>query len=441
MSLTSTDPQFLTYNYAGGPYGSNIPSAQKITTGFDLVGVIDSAFAPSYLLRWSFNQSWPGHSVITDADHIAHGTAVASIITGAPGILFGQAGIAPNASLDLYAMSQDPDATTLFKDAAYGINTLVANGAVAINNSWASTAYAGGGSQILLVSGYDSALSNAISQGRKGKGSIIIFAAGNSKNDIDPVGKTNSLVPFDQLSIEPYKSDPRIIEVAASTQGGLVAPFSTPGSSLLVAAIGVAVPAAIYDPGIKNYIWDYPNSGTSVAAPQVSAIVDLMCTVAPFLTWLDVQSILAMSCYAPTPSAGNFTYNKAVNWNGGGMHFSDDLGFGVVDANVAVNLAMAWTPGNNISSGTPFSNGGSFTVPSEAPGTTNGQYVSGISGDGCVTHVTVRIKDSGLLAAYSEVILISPNNTRSILSDRAGFDPMSGASGFDCTLGLDLEPA
>ena len=25
------------------------------------------------------------------------------------------------------------------------------------------------------------------------------------------------------------------------------------------------------------------------------------------------------------------------------MHFSEDLGFGVVDANVAVNLARAWT--------------------------------------------------------------------------------------------------
>jgi Ca2+-binding RTX toxin-like protein len=36
-------------------------------------------------------------------------------------------------------------------------------------------------------------------------------------------------------------------------------------------------------------------------------------------------------------------YNQADNWNGGGLHFSNDYGFGLVDARAAVRLAESWT--------------------------------------------------------------------------------------------------
>ena len=55
------------------------------------------------------------------------------------------------------------------------------------------------------------------------------------------------------------------------------------------------------------------------------------------------RRILADSAYDPPQSGAVFTTNGATDWNGGGMQFSNDLGFGVVDANVAVNLALAWT--------------------------------------------------------------------------------------------------
>ena len=34
--------------------------------------------------------------------------------------------------------------------------------------------------------------------------------------------------------------------------------------------------------------------------------------------------------------------NGAKNWNGGGLHFSHDYGFGKVDALAAVRLAESW---------------------------------------------------------------------------------------------------
>ena len=36
-------------------------------------------------------------------------------------------------------------------------------------------------------------------------------------------------------------------------------------------------------------------------------------------------------------------FNGADNWNGGGLHFSNDYGFGLVDAHAAVRLAETWT--------------------------------------------------------------------------------------------------
>ena len=164
----------------------------------------------------------------------------------------------------------------------------------------------------------------------------------------------------------------------------------------------------------------------------MSSIVDLMLTINPLLTWLDVQIILAMSCYAPTPSLGLFTWNAATDWNGGGMHFSDALGFGVVDANVAVNLAAAWTPGTKVAGGIPEDARNAMMVASEplptsanvvtgSTGSSGTVNMTGIGGDGTVTHIVVCITDTGLLASASEIVLVGPNGiTDSILNFDAG---------------------
>ena len=35
-------------------------------------------------------------------------------------------------------------------------------------------------------------------------------------------------------------------------------------------------------------------------------------------------------------------FNNVIDWNGGGLHFSRDYGFGLIDAYAAVRLAESW---------------------------------------------------------------------------------------------------
>jgi Ca2+-binding RTX toxin-like protein len=65
-----------------------------------------------------------------------------------------------------------------------------------------------------------------------------------------------------------------------------------------------------------------------------------------------VQTILAMTAKHVGSAIGaarsgyeadTWAFNAATNWNGGGMHYSNDYGFGLVDAFAAVEVAKTWS--------------------------------------------------------------------------------------------------
>ena len=88
---------------------------------------------------------------------------------------------------------------------------------------------------------------------------------------------------------------------------------------------------------------DYINAGgTSYAAPYVSGVIALMLQADPNLGYRDVMEILAYSAKNSDPTNAGWTTNGAHDWNGGGLHFSQDFGFGLVDATAAVRLAESW---------------------------------------------------------------------------------------------------
>ena len=398
-------------------YGSNVQQAWRYSTGLGTsVALIDDGFDPTTTALYgdfssTLSRSFAGGSSFNIGEPAGgyHGTTTSGEIgdSGATGL---PVGIAPNAEIIGVKITFGNVPFSTF------VNALRYAGAVGevINNSWAFDGYGVGEPTDPDFASWYRALNTAVKQGRGGLGDILVFAGGNDRADANTT------------ALQPITANPEVIAVAGSDPDGLVAAYSNPGPGLLVASISdnVAVPL----PGGDSYGFGY---GTSYSAPTVSAIASLMLSVNPELGWRDVQEILADSAYAPPPSAAGFTTNGATDWNGGGMQFSEDLGFGVVDANVAVNLARAWTEQSTSANQAARTPTDSKSV-SIAPEATVSAKLT-VKADIRIQQVEVTITDTNLLAATSELVLISPDGTKSILLDDAGL-----VGGTDLTGGLDL---
>jgi len=203
-----------------------------------------------------------------------------------------------------------------------------------MNNSWGYTVpfaddFSGGFATDAFY------LRQAAEYGRGGLGTVIVFSAGNDRTD---GGNSN---------YHNFQNDRHVVTVAASNQDGSITSYSTPGASILVTAPGSPLSATIPttdrvgSPGYNNNGTNFALfNGTSAAAPQISGVVALMLDANPNLGYRDVQEILAYSARQTTTSG--YEYNGARNWNGGGLHFSEDFGAGLVDARAAVRLAEFW---------------------------------------------------------------------------------------------------
>lgn len=197
----------------------------------------------------------------------------------------------------------------------------------------------------------------SVETGRHGLGTINVVAAGNDREEGRSTNDSN------------LTNIPQTIAVAAVSNNGSVSAYSTPGASVLVSApsngmAGAGIwttdrtGTAGYSTGQSeapvnanpNYTANF--GGTSAATPEVTGVVALMLQANPDLGWRDVQQILAMTARhvgseigsAPSGFEGfAWDFNHARTWNGGGLHFSNDYGFGLVDGLAAVRLAETWT--------------------------------------------------------------------------------------------------
>ena len=168
-------------------------------------------------------------------------------------------------------------------------------------------------------------LQYAVTVGRQGKGTIFVFSAGNANHKGQDVN-------YEAMKFTRYT-----IAVGAVGKLGQHSLYSTAGSALLVSAPGgdhefshnhvVAQPGGTcQDAGV----------GTSFAAPVVSGVIALMLEANAALTWRDVQGILATTSSKTDPNDASWTTNAA------GLHHSSKYGFGLVDAEAAVNASITW---------------------------------------------------------------------------------------------------
>ena len=177
---------------------------------------------------------------------------------------------------------------------------------------------------------------SAVRDGRNGLGTIIINAAGNERSE----GGSSNTADFNNLFA---------ITVGAINKNADIAsleiqqdPFSNPGSNILVSAPGSNITSTSVLLENSNGS-TFGNShettqGTSFATPLVSGVAALMLEANSNLGYRDVQEILAYSARIVDDQNTSWQTNGANNWNGGGLHFSHDYGFGNVDALAAVTL-------------------------------------------------------------------------------------------------------
>lgn len=261
-----------------------------------------------------------------DSDSIAesgnrHGTWVAGVLA-ADNNGIGTVGVAPDAGIATFRVGFGSNgSSTQFADAldhAWRVSDIV-------NNSWEYTTPFSDNFKFSYFSSSASALQSGASQGRGGLGTVFVFAAGNYRTNGDDAGYHN------------HQNSPYSISVAATTADGVHASFSNPGAALLVSAPGVSLPTTSGTSGYATV------SGTSFSAPTVAGVVALMLEANPRLGYRDVQDILAYSARQIDAGGGHWQTNGATDWNGGGLHFSHDYGFGLIDATAAVRLAENWT--------------------------------------------------------------------------------------------------
>jgi subtilisin family serine protease len=167
-----------------------------------------------------------------------------------------------------------------------------------------------------------------IEQGRDRKGTIFVFAAGNA------------LKAGDHTNFQPYTNSRFVISVAGvSKRSGRHASYSTPGPGIFVSAPGGDVDSS------PNHVTADLGGGcrdaryaTSLAAAVVSGVIALMLEANPDLTWRDVQSILTLS----SRRVDDDPLDKTAVVNAAGLWHSEWYGFGIVDAENAVDMAENW---------------------------------------------------------------------------------------------------
>lgn len=295
------------------------------------IGVIDTQIdfrhtdlkkAYNTALDFNFASGTDNVAISATALPASHGTLVAGVIAAEAGNSVGTVGIASGATLVGYgvdyaaANAAGQIAAALEKSAAVDV----------ANNSWSFVENFA--DNFAVNPEYKAALVHAVSEGRGGLGTSVVFAAGNAG--------TTGISNYHNFQNSPYA-----IAVGAVDSDGSPSSFTSLGANVLVSAAGRDVMTTTLNDRYESV------NGTSFAAPAVSAAVGLMLQANPNLGFRDVQEILAYSAHRVGLSdSANFgdgwRTNGADNFNGGGLHFSDAFGYGFLNVHDAVRLAETW---------------------------------------------------------------------------------------------------
>jgi subtilisin family serine protease len=319
----------------GVPVDLDVQRAWDLSLGAGVImGILDDGFdinQHDYLTNtsaWDLLGGFPDHVLSPYCDD-THGTSIAGIIGAQQNNPFpappggGVSGVAPGITQwrivrgfrRSYACGGliQPVQVASAVQLGDGLNFLWSAGAHVINNSW------GGGSPSNAIT---NAIRNAVTQGRGGRGTVVVFSAGNTSarhlGQIGPVQYPASL--------------PEVISVSAINRGGNLTDYAPRGRIDVVTVSGHITGNCVGEivttdragsagcddgpNGDQNYTETF--SGTSAAAPQVAGLAALILSRFPTLTVSQVRARIT---------------GGAISWTG---FRSDEVGAGKVSAYNAV---------------------------------------------------------------------------------------------------------
>jgi len=368
-----------------------------------------------------------------------HGTACAGVAV-AEETGTGIVGVAPGCALM-------PIRTTGFLDdesVEQIFNWAIDKGAAVISCSWGASAI-----YFPLSARQKAVINKAVTQGRKGKGCVVVFAAGNANRPVngilDESGWPNDIISGRVKWLAGFAVHPDIIAVSASNSLGKKSAYSNWGVGVSVCAPSNDAPPGMWLqetgyigtppvlkgtlPGLGIFTTDrtgaagYDQSdftpyfgGTSSATPVVAGVAALILSANPTLTALEVRRILEQSADKivdadPDPQLGirmgNYDKNGYSQW----------FGYGKVNAFKAVQMAQnRRMVQQQISHSISQENSQSTAIPDNNS--------NGISSLIAITEtspiqdiqVTVEIQHSFL--GDIEVWLVAPNGDKVLLQNR-----------------------
>ncbi|GAA6210061.1 hypothetical protein NBRC116601_33540 [Cognatishimia sp. WU-CL00825] len=463
--LIPSDPlfsqQWYLRNTTAGQYDINVTSVWDDYSGAGvLVTAIDDGFrythqdlAANYDSATDYDyQGYDYDPTITTAASDFHGTPVIGIIAGVQGNGVGGVGVAHGVTIRGYKGflridEQIVDAAGLGN--GFGNANGNANGGDIVAMSFGRGSNVFGSASSTLAS-----LETASAFGRGGLGQIHVKSNGNSRADAGSSSR-------EEATAEAMDSSKHTISVAALRADGWVTSYSSPGANLLVSALAddtsnnTAIGSTSAD-GDASYTSSF--GGTSAASPQISGVVALMLEANDQLGWRDVQMILAASARhvgsdvgsaanSGAPSGGgheqatqtngaSWFWNGSTYWNGGGAHFSNDYGFGLVDALAAVRLAETWTlqstSANETVTSIDFDGNTTTVVPDgDASGVS---FIQAGPSDMIIGHVSVELQFRAYHLADLELFLTSAQGTRvQLIADTGDSGYYNGTWSFGTT--------
>jgi subtilisin family serine protease len=296
-----------------------------------------------------------------EADLESHGTAVAGLAiaeeTGA-----GIVGVAPGCSfmpIRTATFLNDRSVEDLFDWA-------IAKGAAVISCSWGATAV-----HYPLSTRQRAAITRAATEGRNGKGCVVVYAAGNTNRPISGTtheqGWPSNVLRGPTAWLNGFAVHPDVITVSACTSLGEKAAYSNWGTNISVCAPSNNVPPDIFLPE-TGYVFapppiqktlqglgmitsdrlgnqgygpgDYTESfgGTSAACPLVAGVAALMISANPDLTAKQVKDLLQRTADKIVDTNADPQFGETLGTYDTSGH-SPWFGYGKINAQRAVQAA------------------------------------------------------------------------------------------------------